>query len=65
MERQSKWTGNHSLDSGKASMITKAWAIGKSSVIVKWMEGAWPPGIKDASRSGRPARELHGRLATG
>ncbi len=50
---------------GSASMITNAWAIGNSSVMVRWMTARWPR----RQQLGQPRRgtagELHGRLAAG
>ena len=35
-------------------MITKAWAVGYSSVMVRWMSATWPAGKIAASRAAAP-----------
>src|SRR5690606_17035291 len=39
---------------GRASITTKAWAQGWSSVRVRWIYASWPSGVSSASRFAAP-----------
>ena len=46
-------------------MMTIAWAVGKSSVMVRSMRTSWPSGVSVGERSSRAAGKMQGRAPRG